>query len=104
MIVIKQTLNSEPIAVCARHDARDPANTLNSQLAASPVRGRQQNDDPDLATDRGTFTADHKGSVECNILGKTAPGLLSAIIPMKDDRQAQPVTDGRSLLRDRWGK
>jgi hypothetical protein len=100
MIIVEKALNSKTIATDPLHYAANLANALDPKFTILPDRRWQVDQDMYRASDRRAFAANNKYSIQRNIFRKTASCLLFAVIPLKNDRQAQPVTDGPPSQRN----
>ena len=99
MIVVKSAANPEAPACSFAHNTCNFAYAFDTHFPAALVRGGKQNFDPYFASHRGAPAGENECTIQCNIRGEAPFGVVTSIVPVEDDGQPQPISNGCSALQ-----
>jgi hypothetical protein len=99
VIVVKRAMNPETAASRLTHNSHHLANALDTQLLSALVGRGQQDFDTNFTPYPGASAAEDECSIQCNVNCEAPFGVVRAIVPVKDDRKTQAISNGGSALQ-----
>lgn len=96
VFVIKDTEHAK--TSCLLRDPDDISDALDPQFFVTLVRRWKKNFDSNAGADWRAPAAEDQYSVNRNVVREASLGVFRAVIPMEDDREPKPISNGCSTL------
>jgi hypothetical protein len=98
VVVIEHAADPKKAGAQVVSHPRDLTHTLDSDFLCRLFWRRDQDLNSNISSNRWAPAAQNQSTVQRNISGKAAPGLLGPVVPMKNHWQLQFVSHRRSAL------
>jgi len=99
MVVVKHPMNSKGVASRLFYNPCDLSDALDPQLFSALIRRRNQNLNSNIRPDWRTPAAEDESAVQCNITREASIRSFGPVVPVKEDRQPQLVSNRSSALQ-----